>query len=171
MNVVLIGYRCSGKTCVGKELAQRLGRVFIDCDEYIEQKTNLTIREIFDIAGEAYFRMLESDAIAELAKLEGRVVATGGGAVLKYKNIRNLKRNGVVVYLDASVGIVAATGLPGARLMNRRPYLNLGISYPDLTVFADDDDGVIVRAAGFFGNDWSVERGEFVWGDEDGRVR
>jgi pimeloyl-ACP methyl ester carboxylesterase len=71
----------------------------------------------------------------------------------------------------ACVGIVAATGLPGARLMNRRPYLSLGVSYPDLTVFAVADSAVIVRGAGFFGNDWSVERGEFVWRDEDGGGR
>ena len=102
MNIVLIGFRCAGKTSVGKELADRLGRPFIDCDEYIEKKTNLTIREIFDIAGESYFRMLEGDAIADLCKMDHRVIATGGGAVLKYKNIRNLKQNGFVIYLDTS---------------------------------------------------------------------
>jgi len=100
MNIVLIGFRCAGKTSVGQELARRLSRSFVDCDEYIERKTNLKIREIFDIAGESYFRMLEGDAIADLAKQDGAVIATGGGAALKYKNIRNLKRNGVIIWLD-----------------------------------------------------------------------
>ena len=106
MNIVLIGFRCAGKTTVGELLAKRLQRSFIDCDEYIEKKTNLSIREIFDIAGESYFRMLEGDAIADLSKLDGRVIATGGGAVLKYTNIRNLHRNAIIIFLDASHEIV-----------------------------------------------------------------
>jgi shikimate kinase len=100
MNIVLVGFRCAGKTSVGKALAERLKREFVDCDEYIERKTHLTIREIFDIAGESHFRSLEGDAIAELSTSEDRVIATGGGAVLRYKNIKNLKRNGVVFFLE-----------------------------------------------------------------------
>jgi len=100
MNVVLIGFRCAGKSCVGRALGKRLNREFLDCDEYIERKTNLTIREIFDIAGESYFRMLEGDAIAEVSKRDGLILATGGGAALRYKNIHLLKRNGVVVFLE-----------------------------------------------------------------------
>lgn len=100
MNVILIGFRCSGKSTVGKELAARLGREFIDCDEYIERKTNLSIREIFDRHGESHFRVIESQAIAELAKLDGKVIATGGGAVLKHKNMQVLARNGKIFYLE-----------------------------------------------------------------------
>ncbi|MFN3484252.1 MAG: shikimate kinase [Planctomycetota bacterium] len=102
MNVVLIGFRGSGKTTVGKALAARLGREFIDCDEYIERKTQLSIREIFERWGESHFRNLESEAIAELAKLDGKVIATGGGAVLRYKNIQILKRNGKIFHLEVS---------------------------------------------------------------------
>lgn len=100
MNIVLVGFRCAGKSSVGKSLAEKLKRTFVDCDEYIERKTHLSIREIFDIAGESHFRLLESDALAELAKGDGVVIATGGGAVLRYKNIRTLKRNSVVVFLE-----------------------------------------------------------------------
>ena len=123
MNVVLIGFRCAGKTSVGKALATRLSREFLDCDDYIEKKTNLTIREIFDIAGESYFRMLEGDAISDVSKLDGRVIATGGGAVLKYKNIQCLKRNGITVFLDANVDSVYERIQSDPMTPTRRPSL------------------------------------------------
>lgn len=66
----------------------------------------------------------------------------------------------------ASVGIVSGTGLPGMHLLDRRPYLTAGVAYPDLTVFEDRGDDAIVRGAGFFGNDWSLEKGEFLWAEE-----
>lgn len=67
----------------------------------------------------------------------------------------------------ASVGIVGATGTEGFRLMTRRPYLQFGVAYPDVTVFENRGDGTVARGAGYFGNDWTVESGEFVW--EDGQ--
>jgi shikimate kinase len=100
MNVVLIGFRCSGKTTLGKALAERLGMEFVDADELVEQRHQMTIKEIFEKKGESVFRLWECDAIAGIAKLDGHVIATGGGAVLRYKNIRNLKRNSVVVFLS-----------------------------------------------------------------------
>ncbi len=102
MNVILTGFRCCGKSTVGRKVAERLGREFIDTDEYIERRTQMPIREIFERHGESHFRLIESQAIADLAKLDGKVIATGGGAVLKYKNIQALKRNGVVVHLEVS---------------------------------------------------------------------
>ena len=123
MNVVLIGFRCAGKTSVGKALAKRLSREFLDCDDYIEKKTNLTIREIFDIAGESYFRMLEGDAISDVSKLDGRVIATGGGAVLKYKNIQGLKRNGITIFLEADVDCVFERIQSDPMTPTRRPSL------------------------------------------------
>ena len=123
MNIILIGFRCAGKTTVGQRLAERIKAEFIDCDEYIEKKTNLTIREIFDLCGESYFRMLEGDAIKEVCRLDGRVIATGGGAALRYKNIHNLKSNGVVFFLD--VGPEEATKRIEAdpKSRSRRPAL------------------------------------------------
>ena len=59
MNIVLIGFRCSGKSTIGEIIAKKLKRTFVDCDDYIEKKTHLSVREIFDIAGESYFRTLE----------------------------------------------------------------------------------------------------------------
>jgi shikimate kinase len=99
-NVVLVGFRCAGKSTLGRMIAERLHRDFIDCDEYIEGKTHLSIREIFDIAGEGHFRKLEGDAIAEITRQDNRVIATGGGAALRYRNIRNLKRKGIIIFLE-----------------------------------------------------------------------
>lgn len=123
MNVVLIGFRCAGKSSVGRALAKRLKRDFFDCDEYIEGRTHLTIREIFDIAGESYFRMLEGDAIADLAKRDGIVIATGGGAALHYKNIRHLKRNGVIVFLEVEADSAFERSRGDATTAGRRPSL------------------------------------------------
>lgn len=121
MNVILIGFRCSGKSCVGKALAARLGREFIDCDEYIERQTGLPIREMFERHGESHFRVIESQAIAELSKLDGKVLAMGGGAVLKHKNIQALRRNGVVFHLQVSADAVIERMRRGAAGADSRP--------------------------------------------------
>lgn len=123
MNVILIGFRGAGKTSVGKALAERLGRVFIDCDELIERRTGLSIREIFEKWGESHFRGLESEAIAELAKLDGRVIATGGGAVLRHKNIQLLKRNGKIFFLDVTPETAFGRIAEDASSRSRRPAL------------------------------------------------
>lgn len=102
MIVSLVGYRTSGKTTVGRLLAERLERTFYDCDIHIEQRTGLSIAEIFERCGESYFRELESQALESLARRDGIVLATGGGAVLRYKNVQLLQRSGPVVYLSVS---------------------------------------------------------------------
>jgi shikimate kinase len=98
MNVILIGFRGSGKSTVGVALASRLSREFIDCDDWIEKHTGLTIREIFERHGESHFRTLESQAIGELSAMDGKVIATGGGAALKYQNMQVFKRNGGKIF-------------------------------------------------------------------------
>ncbi len=126
MNIVLIGYRGSGKTLVGKEIAKRLKREFIDCDDYIERKTHLTIKEIFELSGEAYFRDLEMTAIAEVSKLNGKVIATGGGAVLRYKNVQNLKKHGLVFFLDIDYETAYKRIIGDETTASRRPRLTKG---------------------------------------------
>jgi shikimate kinase len=124
MNVVLIGFRGSGKTTVGKALAEKLGREFIDCDVFIETRTHLTIREIFSMGGESHFRTLESEAITELSKLDGKVIATGGGAVLKYQNMQVFKRNASKIFfleVGPETALARIEGDPTTRA--RRPAL------------------------------------------------
>jgi shikimate kinase len=88
MSIVLIGYRGSGKTTIGRRLAERLARGFVDVDDLIVRKAGKSIREIFADHGESHFRELESRAVAEAARLGEHVIAMGGGAMLRPENRR-----------------------------------------------------------------------------------
>lgn len=123
MNIVLIGFRCAGKTTIGKKLADRLGMSFLDADELLEKKHRMNIKDIFEKKGETVFRLWESDLIAEVSKLDGRVIATGGGAVLRYKNIRNLKRGSIVVLLKIDPDAAFERIKRDAKSRSRRPPL------------------------------------------------
>lgn len=92
----------AGKTTVGRHLARRMQRSFIDADHEIEARTGVRIPLIFDIEGERGFRDRESKVIAELANESNLIVATGGGAVLRSENRAALKQGGAVVYLHVA---------------------------------------------------------------------
>ena len=100
-NIVLTGMPGSGKSTVGRMIADRLGREFIDTDAVIVERYG-EIKAIFEQHGEACFRDLESAVIRELAPLNGRVISTGGGAVLRKKNVDALRRNGEIFFIDRS---------------------------------------------------------------------
>jgi len=102
MNIFLIGFRGVGKTTVGKMLAKKIICEFIDADDIIEKRHGFTINEMFERRAESLFRLLESDVINEICKLDSRVIAIGGGAILKYKNVKNIKRKGVIFCLEAT---------------------------------------------------------------------
>nr|WP_323745002.1 shikimate kinase AroK [Noviherbaspirillum malthae] len=102
-NIFLIGLMGAGKTTVGRALARRLNKRFIDSDHEIEARTGASIPLIFEIEGEASFRHRESEVIRELTGLQDIVLATGGGAILKPENREYLKTRGTVIYLRASV--------------------------------------------------------------------
>jgi shikimate kinase len=103
-NVFLVGLMGAGKTSVGRMLARRLGKVFVDSDHEVEARTGVRIPVIFEIEGEVGFRRREAQVIAELAANRDIVLATGGGAVLDPVNRRALAANGTVIYLRAQVG-------------------------------------------------------------------
>lgn len=102
-NIFLVGMMGAGKTTVGKLLAQALGKIFIDSDEEIQQRTGVTIPHIFDVEGEAGFRQREASVIHDLVLLDNIVLATGGGTVLNEQNRIALCCNGIVVYLKSTV--------------------------------------------------------------------
>jgi len=100
-NLYLVGMMGAGKTTVGRLLARRLKLRFVDSDHEIERRCGVKVPLIFDIEGEAGFRSRESQTLAELAALEGIVLATGGGAVLADENRQRLAARGTVIYLRA----------------------------------------------------------------------
>jgi shikimate kinase len=100
-NVILIGYRGTGKTTVARLLAEQLGWQWVDADQYLEAKFGQTIRDIFAAEGEAGFREKETAILAELCQRERYVIATGGGAILREPNRVLLRRSGFVVWLKA----------------------------------------------------------------------
>lgn len=106
---VLTGMPASGKTTVGGILARRTGRRLVDTDELIKERIGLEISEYFKEYGEAEFREREREAIRDLADLGGAVISTGGGAVLSPENIRNLKRNGRIFFLDRPLSELVPT--------------------------------------------------------------
>ncbi len=101
-NIFLVGMPGAGKTTVGRQLARRLQRRFVDADHEIEARTGVRIPVIFDIEGEQGFRDRESKVISELAEQSDQVVATGGGAVLRPENRAALRQGGTVIYLNAA---------------------------------------------------------------------
>lgn len=100
-NIVLIGMPGSGKTTLGRYLAEMLNRDFIDADPEIEKDAGQTIPELFAVS-EDHFREQETKTVRRLAKLENKVLAMGGGVVLREENITCLKENGLIVFLDRS---------------------------------------------------------------------
>jgi shikimate kinase len=105
LSIFLIGMMGTGKTTVGKVLAQHLGYRFLDTDVFIEKVAGQTISEIFAQEGENYFRELETQILAELSAYTRSVIATGGGIVMRPKNWSYL-HHGLVVWLDAPVELL-----------------------------------------------------------------
>ena len=101
-NVFLVGFMGSGKSSVGKSLAQEMDLRFIDTDEMIEAEAKMSIPELFRSKGEDRFRELEEEALLKVTGLKGCVVATGGGIVLRESNMETMRRSGIIVCLTAS---------------------------------------------------------------------
>ena len=99
-NVVFVGMPSSGKTTVGKLVADKLSRKFFDTDLLIKEKTGMSPAEIINVQGEKAFRIIESEVISEVSKFSGIVIATGGGAILNDANVDNLKKNGIIWFID-----------------------------------------------------------------------
>lgn len=122
MRLVLIGYRCTGKTSVGKRVAERLGLPFYDTDELVQQGVGKSIRELVAASGWGEFRRLEREVIQGLPQGEG-VVAAGGGAVLDPRNRVALKEKGVCIWLVADVGTIVARMKRDEKSGEQRPAL------------------------------------------------
>ena len=135
MRVFLIGFMASGKSSVGRKLANKLGLTFIDMDDYIVEKYNSTIRLIIYDKGMDAFREIEKQALeAIINKYENAVISTGGGTPCYFNNMDLMKRSGVTIYLDVDIPTLVD------RLMyakKDRPLI-WGKTREDLTVYAKE---------------------------------
>ena len=111
-NIVLIGMPGCGKSSVGRALAETLSRPFIDADAEIVKRAGCTIPEIFASGGEPAFRKIESEVLADLGKLSGQVLATGGGCITRPENYPSLHQNGRIVWLTRPLELLPTDGRP-----------------------------------------------------------
>lgn len=107
MNIVFIGMPGSGKTTIGKLVAEKLNKIFYDLDSMIEQGEGESIKEIFK-KGEDYFRMLEYKYLSEISKKNNIIIATGGGTIIKPEAAKLIKK-GYVIFLDRSIDDIIST--------------------------------------------------------------
>jgi shikimate kinase len=115
MNAVLIGYRATGKSTVGKHLALKMNLSFFDTDTLVEKKAGMPIADIVAKHGWDFFRAREKEAVRELEEQTGAVISTGGGVVLDQENIDSLKKNGFLIWLNAPLHDIIT------RLNTKRP--------------------------------------------------
>ena len=151
-NIFLIGMPSSGKSSVGKKLAEMAGKEFEDTDAMLVKRFGEPIADYIRKNGEKEFRDAESEVIAEAAKERGKVIATGGGAILRKENVREMKRNGVTVFLDRDLSLLTATSdrpLSSTKEALERLYNERFPIYEkaaDVTVKSNDEIGAVAQA-------------------------
>ncbi|MCP4666566.1 MAG: shikimate kinase [Deltaproteobacteria bacterium] len=106
MNIVLIGYRCSGKTTIGNIIADKLGRDLLDTDAWIEANAGCSLETIISRYGWDHFRKLEKGVVEEISRKDNLVIGTGGGVVMDGDNVKHLKKNGWFVWLHADAEVL-----------------------------------------------------------------
>ncbi len=111
-NIVLMGMPGSGKSTVGLALANKINRPFIDTDEVIIEREGMHTSKIIEEKGEPYFRDIETKVVKEVSKLQGYIIATGGGVVLRDENMQALKQNGFIIFLDRNIMNLSKDGRP-----------------------------------------------------------
>ena len=127
MNIVLIGYRGTGKSAVGKILARRLGMAYVDMDEEIVKRAGMPIPEIVERVGWPGFRDRESDEARRLAGRDNLIIDTGGGVIERPENIQALQGGACIFWLKASVPVIVSRIQGGTE----RPSLTSGKSFTE----------------------------------------
>jgi len=123
MNIFLIGYRCTGKTTVGRSLAKRLERIFFDTDLEVVKEQGMNISEIVNKKGWTTFRDIEKCVIQCICERDNQVVATGGGVVLDEDNVQRMKGRGVLIWLRADIKTIEKRIIKDNATQDFRPAL------------------------------------------------
>jgi shikimate kinase len=144
-NIYLIGLMGAGKTTIGRQLAKALAVPFYDSDKAIEESTGVDIPTIFEFEGEKGFRDREQKMIQKLTQMQGIVLASGGGVILREENRKLLKANGYIVYLQCSVDRI----LERTRRDTQRPLLKTDNPKERLQKLFEDRQSLYLSCADF----------------------
>lgn len=146
MNVVLVGMAGCGKSTIGKLLAEKLGKEFVDLDEEIEKREKKSISEIFAEKGEAYFREVERKVVADVCVKTGQVIATGGGVVLDERNVEWMKANGKIVWIERDADKLAREGRPLSKDVEtvKKLFESRKPIYESIADFKAENNGAII---------------------------
>ena len=121
-NIVLSGMMGSGKSTIGRIVAELLGRPFVDTDKQVEETAGRSVATIFADQGEAVFRLMERDAVRHVAAQRGQVVSLGGGVVMDPDNVAHLRETGDIVWIDVPIDVLVGR-LASSAKPNKRPLL------------------------------------------------
>jgi len=131
-NLFLIGYRCTGKSSVGRSLSEKLGRQFIDTDSLLVIEQQMSINEIVGVHGWKGFRQMEHTVLKKVCIAEEQVVATGGGVVLKEDNVMLMQKSGRIIWLKATPETIKTRMLQDKDTQAFRPALTLNNSISEI---------------------------------------
>ncbi|MGB9698901.1 MAG: shikimate kinase [Thermodesulfobacteriota bacterium] len=148
MNLVLIGYRAAGKTTVGKILSRLTGFPFVDTDELIEKQEGHSIKEIVSQKGWKGFREIEKKVIAQVSSQHTLIIAVGGGAILDEENVRNLKKNGFLIWLKAPLPVLSERLARDEKSFTQRPSLTGKGTFDEFAEIFKDREPIYARVAG-----------------------
>jgi len=123
MKLFLIGYRCTGKTTIGKRLADHLGYAFLDTDQIIEQQAGSSISDMVELHGWDHFRQVEQNALFNTEILQDTVIATGGGIIINPENRRFIQKNGFCIWFDADIQTILSRLSRDNKTASSRPSL------------------------------------------------
>ncbi len=149
MNIVLIGYRGTGKSTVGRRIARTLNKSFYDTDEMIQKRDGRVIKEIVEEDGWEFFRKEEKKVIGKLSSVRGSVIATGGGAVMDKKNLNILRRRGFFVWLTADVETIIKRIQKNNISYEQRPSLSQDDLYKETINILEERTPIYKKLADF----------------------
>lgn len=147
VNIVLIGMPSCGKSSIGKEIASHLNKEFLDSDERIEKAYGVSPKDMILQKGEREFRHCEKEIIKELSAMKGKVIATGGGVCLDEENVKRLKGNGVLIYVDRDLDLLSVENRPiSQREGLKELYLKRKNTYESAKDFTLKNDSTVFQA-------------------------